>query len=123
MARVVARVVFDRPKMYINLQQLKSELKSEVKVKDRGWQEAIKAVYPLKINRLVINDGSISYLDKDPERPLNLSHLNVQASNIRNIETGKDVYPSTLHLDSVIFESGMGPSMAMPIFFLNLSLV
>ncbi len=106
--RIVARVVFDRPKMYINLQQLKSELKSEEKVKDRGWQEAIKAVYPLKINRLVINDGSISYMDKDPKRPLNLSHLNVRASNIRNIETEKDVYPSTLHLDSVIFESGHG---------------
>jgi hypothetical protein len=96
----------DRPKININLKQLKHEAASKVSLKDRGWQRAVEDIYPLKINTLRINDASITYIDQDPQRPLSLTHLNLQANNIRNINLPDKVYPSSFHLDTAIFGSG-----------------
>jgi len=63
---------------------------------------------PLKINSVKINDASITYIDQDPKRPLVLSHLNLQATNIRNVHLRDRVYPSSFHLDTAIFGTGHG---------------
>lgn len=106
--RLVAEFMLDRPKIIINLQQLRSEVASTASLKERGWQQAVEDIYPLKINTLEINDASITYIDQDPKRPLVLSHLNLQATNIRNIHLPDQVYPSSFHLDTAIFGSGHG---------------
>ncbi|MBT1072383.1 DUF748 domain-containing protein [Pelotalea chapellei] len=106
--KLVAEMLLDRPRLHVNLQQLRTEAKSEVKLKERGWQEALIAVYPLKINRIEINSGAITYIDQDPARPLVLSALNFTANNIRNIHLPDKVYPSEFHLDTAIFGSGHG---------------
>jgi hypothetical protein len=106
--RLVAEFRLDRPKVNINLKQLENEAASKVPLKDRGWQQAVEDIYPLKINTLRINDASITYIDQDPQHPLSLSHLNLQALNIRNIRLPDRVYPSSLHLDTAIFGSGRG---------------
>lgn len=106
--KLVAEFMLDRPKININLKQLRSEADSTVTLKDHGWQRAVEDIYPLKINKLNISNASITYIDQDPKRPLVLSHLNLQANNIRNINTPSQVYPSTFHLDTAIFESGQG---------------
>nr|WP_279342367.1 DUF748 domain-containing protein [Geotalea sp. SG265] len=80
---------------------------SERKLKDKGWQEAIEAVSPLKINNFTVRDGSITYVDKTG-KPLHLSRLNVTAGNIRNVRVKENVYPSTLHMDTAIFGTGRG---------------
>jgi hypothetical protein len=105
---LVAEFRLDEPKLHINLQQLRNEAASKVSMKDRGWQQAVEDIYPLKINTLTINDASLTYIDEDPERPLVLSHLNLRASNIRNIQVPDKVYPSDFHLDTVIFGTGKG---------------
>lgn len=106
--KLVAEFRLDRPKINVNLLQLRSEAADKVSIKERGWQQAVEDIYPLKINVLKINDASITYIDKDPQRPLVLSHLNLQAINIRNINSPNQVYPSAFHLDTAIFESGHG---------------
>jgi len=106
--RLVAELLVDRPRLHINLQQLRSEATSKVKLKERGWQQAVEDIYPLKMNRITINDASITYIDLDPKRPLVLSHLNLQASNIRNIHLPDKVYPSSFHLETDIFGTGRG---------------
>ncbi|GAB7027324.1 DUF748 domain-containing protein [Geotalea toluenoxydans] len=106
--RVVATIGIDRPMMHIDLQQLKSETASKEKLKDRGWQEAIEAVSPLKINNFVIRNASVTYVDKDAGKPLHLTNLNITAGNIRNVRGKNKVYPSSLHMDTVIFGSGRG---------------
>ena len=106
--RLVAESLLDQPNININLQQLQSEMSSRVSFKERGWQQALADVYPLKINTLTIEDASVIYIDQDPERPLVLSHLNLQAHNIRNIYQPDQVYPSSFHLDTAIFGSGHG---------------
>jgi hypothetical protein len=106
--KLVAEFMLQQPKININLKQLHSETASTVSLKERGWQKAVEDIYPLKINKLKINDATITYIDQDPKRPLVLSHLNLQASNIRNINLPDQVYPSTFHLDTAIFSSGYG---------------
>jgi uncharacterized protein DUF748 len=106
--RLVAEFKLDQPKININLQQLRSEANSTVSLKERGWQQALEDIYPLKINTLKINDANVTYIDTDPKRPLALSHLNLQADNIRNIHLPDQVYPSSFHLDTAIFGTGHG---------------
>ncbi len=106
--KLVAEFRLDGPKLNINLQQLKNEAASKLSMKERGWQHAVEDIYPLKINTLIVTDASVTYIDQDPNRPLVLSHLNLQAGNTRNINLPDKVYPSSFHLDTVIFESGHG---------------
>ena len=106
--KLVAEFMLDRPKININLQQLRSEAANKASLKERGWQQALEDIYPLKINTLKINDASITYIDQDPKKPLALSHLNLKATNIRNIHLPDQVYPSSFHLDTAIFDTGHG---------------
>jgi len=106
--RLVGEMMLDRPKISINLLQLRSETARGISLKVRGWPQALVDIYPLKINTLKINDASITYIDQDPKHPLVLSHLNLQANNIRNIHLPDQVYPSSFHFDTAIFGTGHG---------------
>jgi hypothetical protein len=105
-ARIVSDVLVEHPKVYINLKQLRDEAADDLPVRDRGWQEALQAVTPIKMNVLRVVDGDVTYVDEDPARPLRLSQLNLDASNIRNIQSQAGEYPSDVHLRAVIFDSG-----------------
>ena len=105
--RVVADILFERPKIHVDLTQVETEATNEVALKDRGWQQALEAVaLDLEINRLRIVDGDVAYVDRGPFKPLHLSRLNVTAENIRNIRSKDRVYPSDVHVESVVFDSG-----------------
>jgi hypothetical protein len=106
--RLVAEFSLDRPEVHVNLKQLSHEAASAVPLKEQGWQQAVEAIYPLKINVLTIHDGAITYIDQDPKRPLRLSHLNLKAGNIRNVRLPDKVYPSSFHLETAIFGTGRG---------------
>jgi hypothetical protein len=105
-AHVVGDFRLTRPKVYINLKQFKTETEDKVPMKHRGWQDVLEAIYPLKINEFVVDDGDFTYVDQGPFRPLHLSHVNFIAGNIRNIRSKDRVYPSTVHLETVVFDSG-----------------
>lgn len=104
--RLVANVTIDRPRVHINLPQLREEDRDEVDVEDRGWQDAFQSIYPLKFNQVQVRDGSFVYVDEDPERPLELSRLNLIAENIRNTRDDKVVYPSPVRADAILFGKG-----------------
>lgn len=104
--RLVAEFALREPRIHINLTQLRAEAKSEVPVEERGWQEAAQAIYPLKINLLTIEDGDVVYIDEDPKRPLHLSEIQLEASNIRNVASPERTYPSPFSLAAKIFGTG-----------------
>jgi len=104
--KLVAEMKLDRPNININLQQLRSEVADTSSLKERGWQQAVAEIYPLKINNLKISNATITYIDEPPQKPLVLSRLNLQAINIRNVNLPDQVYPSSFHLDTAIFDSG-----------------
>ena len=105
--RVVADILFERPKIHVDLTHVQTEAKNEVALKDRGWQHALEAVaLDLEINRLLVVDGDVTYVDQGPFKPLRLRQLNITAENIRNIRSKDRVYPSDVQVDSVVFDSG-----------------
>ena len=76
-------------------------------LQEKGWQEALEALaFDLKINRLRVRDGDVTYVDRGPFKPLHLSALQLSAENIRNIRSPERVYPSELHLAATVFEGG-----------------
>jgi hypothetical protein len=105
-ARVVADFAIVRPVVFLDLEHFRQERKDPVPVHQRGWQEALQAAYPLEINELRIVEGTLTYNDPQPSPPIELSHVNFVARNIRNIMSGKNVYPSTISLEAVVFGQG-----------------
>jgi flagellar basal body rod protein FlgC len=77
-----------------------------VPLSKKGWQDAIEAAYPFKINLFRIQNGEATYIDIDPQRPLHVSDISLRADNIRNIHSTDQEYPSPFHADSVVFENG-----------------
>jgi len=105
--KIVADMTFDWPELYVNLKNFRAEARSDVRLKDRGWQEALEAVaLDLKINRLQVRNGDLTYLDTGAFKPLRLSQLNASAENIRNIRSRDHDYPSDVHVEGVVFDTG-----------------
>jgi uncharacterized protein DUF748 len=105
--RLVNDQAIERPKFHITRTLARREAGDEVPVKDRGWQDAVESVYPFKINQVRISDAELTYIDEaKPDRPLKVRHVNVYASNIRNVHSADQDYPSEFTLEGMLFESG-----------------
>ena len=105
--RLLGDLTIQRPHLRIDLAQLQEEAKGDVKFKDRGWQGAIEAIYPLKLEDVKIHDGSLLYASANPDAlPLRLTKLEFAAQDLRNVQSAKGTYPSPVHLDALLFETG-----------------
>ena len=105
--RLAADITFARPTFHLDLSHIQTETTSKVPLKDKGWQHALEALaLDMKINRLQVKDGDVTYVDPGPFKPLHLSRIKLTAENIRNIESPDRVYPSTIHLSAVVFDKG-----------------
>src|SRR5262249_7175130 len=105
-ARLVGDILIARPVVHVNLAQATAEINDPTPLKERRGQEPLEPIYPLKINHFRVSDADITYVDKGPFKPLRIQHLDIDATNIRNIKSGEGVYPSPFRLDAVVFESG-----------------
>jgi hypothetical protein len=103
---VVSDQLIERPTLYVTRPQAKKEVKEEAPVEKRGWQEAVLTVYPVEINEFKVQEADVTYLDMDPSRPIHLQHLNLTLSNIRNIRSKGGEYPSEVHVDGTLADSG-----------------
>jgi hypothetical protein len=104
--RAVADVFVSEPKIHIDNNQLVSEKNDRIPLRQKGWQDALEAAYPFKINRFTIEDGDVVYIQDALNPPLHLAKLNFTTDNIRNIHAPNNVYPSRLHANLVIFGTG-----------------
>jgi len=104
--RLVADFLIDHPTVHLNFNQAETEAKDKVPVHERGWQDALQAIYPLKINELRIVEGKVTYVAKGRFEPLRLSRLNFLAGNIRNIHAPENSYPSHVSFEGIVFDSG-----------------
>jgi len=104
--RLVGDFEIEKPKLYINLKQLRQEAKDKVPIEEKGWQQALQEVYPLKVNEFIIQKGELTYIDGGPFKPLRLTEVDLIAENIRNVDSPAGVYPSPIYLDAVVFDKG-----------------
>ncbi|WNM62554.1 DUF748 domain-containing protein [Candidatus Nitrospira neomarina] len=95
-----AKVVFAYP-------QAEKEVKDITDVKDKGWQEALYALYPVTINTFRVEDSSLSYRDQSDHPPLELTNLQLNIENIQNIRSKKGEYPTTVHLEGSLPQAGL----------------
>jgi hypothetical protein len=104
--RIVADFELVEPNIYVDRTHFVRELEDPAPVKDRGWQEALQAMYPAKINEFVVRRGSLTYVDSGQERPLTLKDLEVVVQDVRNVRSAPDVYPSPIDIRATVFEHG-----------------
>jgi hypothetical protein len=103
---LVGDVLFDRPRLHVNLVQLRKEAQDKVEVQDRGWQDALREIYPLEINEFRVDDGVVTYIDAKDAKPIEISNLQLVATNVRNVWSPDRTYPSEVDLTATLFGAG-----------------
>lgn len=104
--RLVGDLGIDRPRVNIDSRQFEHEDRSATPLADKGWQDALEAIYPFKLDFVEIRDGEITYIDKVPQaRPIHLTNVSARANNIRNVFSPNDAYPSPIHIRAA-FDNG-----------------
>jgi uncharacterized protein DUF748 len=105
-ARVVADFTLYAPAVRVDRTHLVRELEDPTPVEEHGWQEALQAIYPLKLNELRIRNGAVTYVDADQARPVTLRELEVVVNDVRNVRSDPGVYPSPVRIEAAVFDSG-----------------
>lgn len=103
---VVGDLVIVEPRLYLDLQHVRAEAADERPLDERGWQEAVQAIYPLEINALQIRNGSITYDDASDVTPVHVTDLDLVARNIRNVTSDPGTFPSPVSASALVFEKG-----------------
>jgi hypothetical protein len=103
---VVAEFQLIEPVVYFDRTHFVRELEDPTPVKERGWQEALQAMYPLEINEFVVRRGAVTYVDSGQARPLTLSNVEAVLEDIRNVRSEPDVYPSPIRVTATVFDAG-----------------
>lgn len=104
--RVVADFAMNEPEVYVNRSHLIRERDDPTPVEEHGWQEALQAIYPLKLNEFRVRDGTVTYVDSERAQPVTLQALQVVINDVRNVRSAPEVYPSPVRIEAVVFDTG-----------------
>jgi hypothetical protein len=91
----------DRPVIHFTRPQVKDGTTDQ-----QAWQDAVFAIYPLRINEFRINQGTLTYRENATSKPLQIHELTLKATNIRNVRSKPNEYPSEVHVEARIFDEG-----------------
>ena len=103
---IVADFAMDGPEVHVDRTHLIQERQDPTPVAERGWQEALQAIYPLELNEFRVRDGSVTYVDSGKAGPVTLRALQVVINDVRNVRSAPDVYPSPVRIEAVVFGDG-----------------
>jgi len=84
---LVVSIEVERPIVDMNRAQLREEAQDAKPIAEKGWQEAIHNVTPLKINRLRVIGAEVTYLDEPKSAPIHLEQVDLLVENIRNVHS------------------------------------
>jgi hypothetical protein len=101
--RLVGEVAADEPSIHI----LATEDISKEPSKD-SWTKTVKALMPMTINKLQINNGRFAYLDfeKEPNVNLHIDNMQLTALNLANVQKTNDPLPSIVMLTGTSIGKG-----------------
>jgi len=104
--KLAGDVKIERPALHLDLNHLQQEAREQVPPSERGWQDALEATFPLRINTIYVEAATVTYIDRGPGKPLSLSDLYVLLENVRNVRSPDRVYPSVIWARGTIFDRG-----------------
>ncbi|RPI65647.1 MAG: DUF748 domain-containing protein [Ignavibacteriales bacterium] len=125
---IVGEISFLNPT--INFVNGPTEAESQTGV-DKSWQETIKELFPLKINRFEIINGQVHYRDfhSDPKVDVYLQNVQALATNLTNSEDLSEDLVANISAKGIIMETGnfrlnskIDPYTPEPTFDLDFSL-
>jgi hypothetical protein len=101
--RLVGEVIVGQPAIHI----LATEEISKEPSKD-SWTKTVKALMPMTINRLQVDDGKLAYVDlgKTPVTDLHIDHMQLTALNLANVQKISKRLPSHLSLTGTSIGGG-----------------
>jgi hypothetical protein len=81
-----------------------TEATTQTKI-DSSWQDVVKKLMPLDINRLTVNQGEIHYRDfySDPKIDIFTKDVHILATNLSNAERSKELLPSTADASATVY--------------------
>jgi len=102
--RLVGEVIMNQPALHI-LAQTADISKEPSK---EHWTQTLKALMPMTINRLYVNNGSVAYLDfaAKPDINLHIKGMQLTALNLANVEDENTPLPSTVSLTGTSIGNG-----------------
>ncbi|MBS7563734.1 DUF748 domain-containing protein [Mucilaginibacter sp. Bleaf8] len=102
--RLVGEVIMNEPKVHLlaNTHDPSEEPSKE------HWTETVKALMPMTVNRLQVNNGRVAYLDfkASPDVNLHIDNMQLTALNLANVEKAATPLPSTVWLTGTSIGSG-----------------
>ncbi|HTD98497.1 MAG TPA: DUF748 domain-containing protein [Mucilaginibacter sp.] len=101
--RLVGEVILDQPAVNI----LTTEKISKEPSKE-SWTKTVKALMPMTINRLQVNNGNFAYrdLNKQPHTNLHIDRMQLTALNLANVEKSGNPLPSQVNLTGISIGEG-----------------
>ncbi|HSE60367.1 MAG TPA: DUF748 domain-containing protein [Nitrospiraceae bacterium] len=94
--RLVSDHVIQRPAINMTRPQARTEIQES---RDDRWQDAVRKLFPLRIDALKVEDADVTYYDHPKARPLELTEVQFEAGNISNRGPEQE-YPSTVKFDA-----------------------
>lgn len=106
MGRVSGSLTLKRPRLFVDLAQLRQQTTRNAPVSKQGWQTAVEKVFPFTIQRININRGDLTYASPRWRHPLHLLHLDLAMSNVSNAVPRPGKFPSPIKISAMIFGTG-----------------
>jgi hypothetical protein len=104
---VVGEVTFDQPELNF-IGGSEGDSTANQSGADVDWTKPIKELMPLKINRMEINDGVITFHDftTKPKVTISLTDLDAVATNLNNASKQEERLPSTISASATSIGGG-----------------
>lgn len=123
---LVAKIEAHKPMLHFVIEPSK---KNEQLSIDKEWERAVKALFPLNFNKIILQDGTISlqsFKGKPPFK-LALEHINFQIENLQKIKDTNGLFSTfsgkgVINKGNFTIEGSVDPFAKSPTFLLKSSL-
>ena len=103
---IVGEIILKNPELTYTAEDQSDEDQSTAESED--WTKALTDLVPININRFEIINGKLAFVELTAEPSINLdmSNLNLVATNLRNVVTEERELPSTLNATAISVGNG-----------------
>ncbi len=104
--RIVSEIIMTHPTVIYVFEDQGEDATSDPDIDD--WTKALTDLVPIDINNFEIKDGKIAFVEvtANPTIDLHMDHVNLQATNLRNVVEQEKTLPSDIHATAVSIGDG-----------------